>query len=107
MTAAPSPRLLTAAEAAAYLAVSKRTLQRLDVPYVAIRSMRRYDPQDLAAWLDAQKVTKSTSPAGEGESASPTGARGTLTTRAAEILAKFRAGPRRRSRGLFPVGRAE
>lgn len=52
--------LLTARQAAAALAISARKLWSLtnigDVPSVRIGRAVRYDPADLAAWIDAHKV---------------------------------------------------
>ena len=53
------PKLLKPKEAADVLAVSERTLWTLtdngDVPAVRIGHSVRYDPGDLAAWIEQQK----------------------------------------------------
>ncbi len=54
--------LLTARQAAAALAISKRKLWSLtnigDVPSVKIDRAVRYDPADLAAFITARKTAK-------------------------------------------------
>ena len=53
------PRLLKPKEAASVLAVSERTLWTLtndgSIPAVRIGRSVRYDPADLAAWIEQQK----------------------------------------------------
>ena len=52
--------LLTAAEAAKSLAISERMLRYLtadgDIQCVRIGRAVRYDPADLRAWIDRQKM---------------------------------------------------
>ncbi|MEM9167927.1 MAG: helix-turn-helix domain-containing protein [Planctomycetota bacterium] len=56
---APADRLLTEREAAARLAISPRKLwdirNRGLIPHVRIGQCVRYDPDDLAAWIEARK----------------------------------------------------
>lgn len=64
-------RLLTVAEAAARLSVSKSYLDKLRMngggpPFVKIGARVAYDPADLATWLEGQK-RQDTGRAGTGE----------------------------------------
>lgn len=47
--------LLTVGEVAARLKVSTRTVRRLKLAFVRIGGQRRYDPQDVALFLEASK----------------------------------------------------
>ena len=47
--------LLTVGEVAARLKVSTRTVRRLKLAFVRIGGQRRYDPQDVAMFLEASK----------------------------------------------------
>jgi predicted DNA-binding transcriptional regulator AlpA len=53
------PRLLKPAEAAQCLAISERKLwgltNRGEIPCVRIDRLVRYDPRDLATWIESQK----------------------------------------------------
>lgn len=55
-------KLLTPKEAAALLSISERTLWTLtnngEIPAVRIGRSVRYDPADLAAWIEQQKQCK-------------------------------------------------
>lgn len=59
-TAAGGSMLLTPKQAAATLAISARKLWSLtncgDIPSVRIGRLVRYDPADLRAWIEQQKV---------------------------------------------------
>lgn len=45
------PEILTADEAAAFLRISKRTLQRLHIPYAKVGKLRRYLREDVLNYL--------------------------------------------------------
>jgi len=53
--------LLTKREAAMLLSISERKLQGLtangEIPCVRIGRLVRYDPRDLALWIDARKTS--------------------------------------------------
>jgi excisionase family DNA binding protein len=49
--APPVPEVLTSAEAAKLLRVSRRTLERLNIPSVRLGRLRRYLRQDILDWL--------------------------------------------------------
>jgi excisionase family DNA binding protein len=53
--------LLTRADVAAYLGVSRNTLDRLlrfgDLPLVRVGNQTRIDPVDLERWIEEHKVT--------------------------------------------------
>jgi hypothetical protein len=51
----PAARCLTAAQAAAYLAIGVTLLAELDVPCVKLGRRRVYDKVDLDGWLDEHK----------------------------------------------------
>ena len=56
----PPPLLLTPSEAWTTLRVCERTLRTLtrqrQIPVVQIGRSVRYDPADLRAWIDSQKI---------------------------------------------------
>jgi predicted DNA-binding transcriptional regulator AlpA len=64
MSTSIEPLLLNEVDAAAALAVSKRTLyslrkRKLDpVPFVPLGSRVMYDPRDLRDWIDRQKQSR-------------------------------------------------
>jgi hypothetical protein len=101
MTESP---LLTRKEAAAYLRIGLRTLQRLDVPFREIRpGLKRYHREDLDRWLEKRKVCTS-----DGETASPTRASRTKddpirSRRAREILQERQRRRRASTTGLYAV----
>jgi excisionase family DNA binding protein len=45
------PEILTTDEAAQFLRVSKRTLQRLHIPYAKVGKLRRYLREDVLNYL--------------------------------------------------------
>jgi excisionase family DNA binding protein len=54
------PLLLTPKEAAKAMKISERTLRTLkatgQIPFVRIRAAVRFDPADLRAWIERQKI---------------------------------------------------
>ena len=56
----PLPRLLDIDQVAEHLGVSVRHVRRLvferRIPYLKWGHLLRFDPTDVAAWLDAQRV---------------------------------------------------
>jgi excisionase family DNA binding protein len=48
--------LLTVARLAELLDVERKTVYRLQIPYVLVGSRRRYRPEDVDAYLEARKV---------------------------------------------------
>jgi excisionase family DNA binding protein len=51
-----SPRpLLTITELARLLAVDRKTVYRLPIPYVIVGSRRRFQPEDVDAYLERQR----------------------------------------------------
>lgn len=68
-------RLLTRSQAAAYLNISLSTFQRRvqpHIPFYPLGSLVRFDPKDLDAWLDTQKVGDSSGDVGSPGSGSGT-----------------------------------
>lgn len=55
----PSGGLLTARQAAQFLAIGQRTLWALtnsrEIPHLRIKRSVRYDPQDLLRWIETKK----------------------------------------------------
>jgi excisionase family DNA binding protein len=56
------PTFLTETEAAEYLGISKKTLQRWRYsrsgpPYIKLKHLVRYPVEDLQSWLDRYKVS--------------------------------------------------
>jgi hypothetical protein len=52
----PADALLTACQVGAFLGISARQVQRLDVPYFALgRRCRRYRMADVTAWLESRR----------------------------------------------------
>ena len=53
------PRLLTIGEVAEYLGVTERHVRRLvaerRIPYVKWGHLLRFDPEEIAAWIDAAR----------------------------------------------------
>lgn len=47
--------LVTPDEAAALLSISRDTLERSDVPWVKLGRLRRYDPEQLRAYISARR----------------------------------------------------
>ncbi len=58
-----TPYLLTSPDTAKLLAVSTQTLAKLvhyrEIPYIKIGRRVRFDPTEIAAWLEAKKVRPS------------------------------------------------
>jgi hypothetical protein len=97
-------RLLTPEEAAEYLQISTRTLRRLDVPRVRLRSVTRYDRKDLDTWLDSQKVGGSSGDAGSRASASATKVDASRSQQGREILDRLERRQRASTRRSLEVG---
>lgn len=55
------PHLIDATTLAAHLGVTVRTIRRKvterEIPYIRIGNLIRFDPVEIAAWLDAARVT--------------------------------------------------
>jgi hypothetical protein len=88
-------KLMTAAEVAALLRCeSVRTVKRKPIPYVRVARIRLYDPADVRAYLESQRICPSTN--------APTPRSGTpklksTGTGLAAALAQHPAGKLRRS----------
>lgn len=55
-------RLLSSPDAAHYLGMSRPKLYELSIPYVMLGRQRRYDVQDLDAYIDTLKAKQITNP---------------------------------------------
>jgi excisionase family DNA binding protein len=47
--------LLTVARLAELLSVERKTIYRLDIPFVRVGTRRRYRPEDVDAYLEARR----------------------------------------------------
>lgn len=65
----PLPRLLSIPELADHLGVTERHIRRLvaerRIPYLKWRRFIRFDPTDIATWLDAARHTNLDASRGE------------------------------------------
>jgi len=52
--------ILTRAQAAEYLSLSKGTLDKLDIPKIQVRRRILYKRADIDAWLEGQKTGRAT-----------------------------------------------
>ncbi|MGH9107798.1 MAG: helix-turn-helix domain-containing protein [Acidimicrobiales bacterium] len=65
------PRLMTIEELAEHLGVTERHVRRLvaerRVPYLKWRRFIRFDPDEIAAWLDGARRPEATTAVGEAQ----------------------------------------
>ncbi|MFO0683928.1 MAG: hypothetical protein U0234_17885 [Sandaracinus sp.] len=105
-----TPRLMTKAEAAAYLRKSVRDFERNVMPDVTAilvgRGRKLYEREELERWLDERKVGGSTRTRGRASGTSGSGTKGSVVTSALarRIADELRSPARRSTPRLFPVG---